>query len=196
VPETPEELYARAAGALRMPPVHEWDTFPFEGDLRVRELVPPEPAEPPRAGEGGIGCFRCAAADDRFLWTDENWRLASLPEPSGLPVIVLLEPRVHVDFPDLPDELARELGPLLLRVERAVRSVGEIGRVHIGRWGDGSEHAHVWFMARPARLPQLRTSFVAIWDDVLPPLPTQLWRDNLAAVARAMAADGGTARAA
>jgi hypothetical protein len=196
VPETPEELYARAAGSLRMPPLDEWDTFPFEGDMRVRPLLPAEPAEPPRMGEGGVDCFRCVAADDEYLWTDENWRLASLREPSGLPVIVLLEPRIHVDFPELPDELARELGPLLLRVERAVRSVGEIGRVHIGRWGDGSEHAHFWFLARPARLPQLRTSFAAIWDDVLPPLPTELWRANLAAVARAMAADGGTAHAA
>ena len=29
MPETPEQLYARAAGSLRMPPVEEWDTFPF-----------------------------------------------------------------------------------------------------------------------------------------------------------------------
>jgi len=196
VPETPEELYARAAGSLRMPPVHEWDTFPFEGDLRVRRLLPPEPAEPPRMGEGGIRCFRCDAGDDRYVWTDDTWRLAALPEPSGMPVIVLLEPRVHVDFHELPDDLARELGPLMLRVEGAVFSVGEIGRVHIGRWGDGSEHLHFWFIARPSRLPQLRTSFVAIWDDILPPLPSEVWRQNLSAVARAMAAGSGTAHVA
>ena len=60
---------------------------------------------------------------------------------------------------------------MIARVERAVRSVGEIGRVHVCRWGDGSEHLHWWFLARPARLPQLKTNLVAIWDDVLPPLP-------------------------
>jgi len=41
VPETPEELYARAVGALRMPPVEEWETFPFDGDLRTRALQAP-----------------------------------------------------------------------------------------------------------------------------------------------------------
>jgi hypothetical protein len=42
----------------------------------------------------------------------------------------------------------------------------------------------VWFMARPARIPQLAGSFAAIWDDVLPPIPDELWRENLAIVAR------------
>jgi len=79
--------------------------------------------------------------------------------------------------------LTRELGPLTQRIERAARSVGEIGRVHVCRWGDGSEHFHLWFMARPARVPQLVGSFAAIWDDILPPLPEERWRANLAAVA-------------
>jgi diadenosine tetraphosphate (Ap4A) HIT family hydrolase len=190
VPETAEELYARAAGALRMPPVEEWETFPFEGELRPRRLEPPVERERPRAGEGGVDCQRCAATDDNYLWTSERWRLWAFPEPTGLPVIVLLEPREHYADPgDLPDELAAELGVLLARVERAVRAVGEIGRVHVCRWGDGSEHLHWWFMARPARIPQLVGSFAAIWDDVLPPVPEDVWRANLAAVAEALAAE-------
>jgi hypothetical protein len=44
----------------------------------------------------------------------------------------------------------------------------------------------VWFIARPERLPQLKGSFVAIWDDILPPLPRQLWRANLDTVAAAL----------
>ena len=83
-------------------------------------------------------------------------------------------------------ELAAELGVMLARVERAVRSVGEIGRVHVCRWGDGGEHLHWWFMARPARVPQLIGSFAAIWDDVLPPLPEETWRENLALVRAAL----------
>ncbi len=102
-------------------------------------------------------------------------------------------PREHCDLGDIPPHLAAELGPLLVRIERAVDAVGEIGRVHVGRWGDGSAHLHFWFIARPARMPQLRTSFAAIWDDILPPLPDDLWRGNLAAVARALAAGGGRA---
>ncbi len=80
----------------------------------------------------------------------------------------MLEPRAHFAEPgDLPDELAAELGVLLARIERAIRSIGEIGRVHVCRWGDGGEHLHWWFMARPARTPQLIGSFAAIWDDIL-----------------------------
>ena len=93
--------------------------------------------------------------DEEYVWTDERWRLFGYPRPAGLPVIVLLEPREHYEDPgDLPDELAADLGVMLARIERAVRSVGEIGRVHVCRWGDGSAHLHWWFLARPARIPQ------------------------------------------
>jgi diadenosine tetraphosphate (Ap4A) HIT family hydrolase len=187
VPETPEELYERAKDALRMPPVEEWEAWPFEGELRPKALLPPITSEPPRHGVDGVGCWACDATDDEFVWTNERWRLSATREPTGLPVIVILHPREHYADPgDLPDEPAAELGVMIARVERAVRSVGEIGRVHVCRWGDGSEHLHWWFVARPARLPQLTTSLVAIWDDVLPPLPDELWRDNLAQVKAAL----------
>jgi len=193
VGESAEEIYRRVQeaagpdGRLAMPPVHEWDTFPFDGEIRVRSLEPPVAEEPPRHGVGGIGCGRCQRGDATALWHDENWRVVPTDRPHGLPVIVMLETRAHLDLPDLSDEMAAELGRLVVRVERAVRSVGEIGRVHVCRWGDGSEHFHVWFMARPARLPQLIGSFAAIWDDILPPTPEDVWRANVDAVARALA---------
>ena len=189
MPETPEELYARAAGALRMPPVETWDTFPFDGELTPRALLPPVAQEEPRRGEGGVDCWRCEAPDSEFAWVTERWRLHPLAEPSGLPVVLLLEPRVHFGEPgDLPDELAAELGLMIARIERAIRSIGEIGRVHVCRWGDGGEHLHWWFMARPARLPQLIGSFAAIWDDILPPTPEDVWRANVDAVVAALEA--------
>lgn len=184
MPETPEELHERVAGSLRMPSVVEWETWPFEGEMRPRPLAPPVSAEPPRAGEGGDGCTSCLATDDDYLWTNENWRLVA-PTPNGLPVVVVLESRAHFAEPgDLPDELASELGVVIARIERAVRSVGEIGRVHVCRWGDGGEHLHWWFMGRPARIPQLLGSFAAIWDDILPPTPQDVWDENLAHVVR------------
>jgi diadenosine tetraphosphate (Ap4A) HIT family hydrolase len=180
-------MYARVANALRMPPVEEWETFPFEGDLRPRALQPPVEREQPRAGEGGVDCLECSRPDDSYLWTNERWRVHGLETPTGLPVIVMLKPREHFgELGDLPDDLAAELGILLGRIERAVRSVGEIGRVHVCKWGDGGEHLHWWFMARPARVPQLIGSFAAIWDDILPPVPEEVWRENLAAVAAAL----------
>ena len=81
MPETPEELYARAAGALRMPPVQDWETFPFDGEMRPRALQPPVAEEQPRHGEGGVDCFACAKTDDDYIWTNERWR----PRRSGRP---------------------------------------------------------------------------------------------------------------
>ena len=127
MPETPEEFWERAKGALRTPPVEEWDSWPFDGVITPR----------------------------------------------------ILEPRRHVDFPDLDAELASELGPMLLRVYAAVAGVPGVGNVHIGRFGEGSEHCHIWFFGRPARMTQLRSSFAAIWDDVLPPTPEDVWHANL-----------------
>jgi diadenosine tetraphosphate (Ap4A) HIT family hydrolase len=191
MPETPEQLHARVAEALRAPPVHEWDTWPFEGEIRPKRLAPLTP-EPAIEGQDGVGCRACAKPDSEYLWADEGWRLTSLGEPSGLPVIVLLEPREHFASPaDLPPELAREQGVMLGRVERAVLAVGGIARVHIGRWGEGAEHLHWWFIARPAGFGQLRSSMAEIWDEVLPPTPRAVWQGNLERVVAALQADGG-----
>ena len=95
-----------------------------------------------------------------------------------------LEPKEHYDIETLPAERAAEMGPLMQQIERAMRSVGDIGRVHIGRWGEGSEHLHWWFMGRPARMRQLSDSFAAIWDDILPPVPEEIWQQNVEVVRR------------
>jgi diadenosine tetraphosphate (Ap4A) HIT family hydrolase len=182
MPETPEEFHARVAGSLRMPPVEEWETFPFDGELRPRTLRPPVEQEEPRRGAGGKGCRGCSDRDEEFIWTNERWRLRGIG-PTGLPVVLILEPRDHYADPgELPEHLAQDLGVMLGRIESAVRSVDGIGRVHVCRWGDGSEHLHWWFIARPARIPQLVGSFAAIWDDILPPVPEEIWRDNLDSV--------------
>jgi diadenosine tetraphosphate (Ap4A) HIT family hydrolase len=187
VPETPEELHARAAGALRLPPLESWESWPFDGELRPKPLTPPADRERTRHGEGGVDCRTCKAPDDDFAWTSERWRLRPIDPPNGLPVVLLLEPRKHIAEPgDLPDELAAELGVLIARIERAVRSIGEIGCVHVCRWGEGGEHLHWWFMARPARFPQMASSFAAIWDDVLPPTPRDVWDANIVAVVAAL----------
>jgi diadenosine tetraphosphate (Ap4A) HIT family hydrolase len=189
VPETPEELYERAKDFLRTPPVDEWETWPFAGKLPPRPLQPPVERERPRHGEDGADCRACSSGDDDYFWTNERWRLHAIDPPSGLPVVVLLEPRDHYDAPgDLPDDLAGELGVMLARVERAVRTVPHLERVHVCRWGDGSAHLHWWFMARPARFPQLAGNFAAIWDDILPPVPAEVARENVELVRRAMAA--------
>jgi hypothetical protein len=177
VPEAADDLHARALaaadsdGRLPMPPVADWETFPFEGDIRVRPFRPPED-EQPRLGEDPSDCWRCRHGDADAIRSDARWLVTPLERPSGLPVVVILQPRAHCDLGDLPAELAAELGPLLVRVERAVDAVGRSG-------------ASTWTLGRRQRAPPLlahgeaRTraavagSFAAIWDDIVPPLPEE-----------------------
>jgi hypothetical protein len=57
-------------------------------------------------------------------------------------------------------------------------SIAGIERVHICRWGEGTEHLHWWFLARPSRMLQLASSFAEIWDEMLPPTPDDVWQAN------------------
>ncbi|MFF3019600.1 hypothetical protein [Streptomyces sp. NPDC057939] len=169
-----------------------WETFPFEGELRVKPLHRPVLPEPPRDGEAGReDCGPCGLPDSDFLWTDEHWRLAW--HDGGLPAIVKLLPRDHHDLLDLPPGRAAELGPMLQRVERAVLGLGGIARVHVSRYGDGGAHLHMFLFARPEGMLQLRGSNLALWDDLLPRLPDAVAADTAHRIARAMALDGGTA---
>jgi hypothetical protein len=61
----------------------------------------------------------------------------------------------------------------------------------VNRWGDGAAHLHVWFLARPYGRLQLQGTFLALWDDILPPIPEDRWRENLALVAAWLAEFGG-----
>jgi diadenosine tetraphosphate (Ap4A) HIT family hydrolase len=185
VPEHSHDLRAPATGGLRTPPVEEWDSWPFAGGVTPKTLREPEP-EPDRDGEGTRPCTACAKGDDDYIWTDEHWRLKALP-PSGLPIVLILEPRAHLDSPrDLPDAMLAEMGVLLARVERAVLAIEGIERVHILRYGEGSAHLHWWFMARPTGLRQTASGFAMIWDDVLPPTPAHIHHANIATVSAAM----------
>jgi diadenosine tetraphosphate (Ap4A) HIT family hydrolase len=185
MPEHARDPRRPDTGGLRVPPVEEWDSWPFAGRVTPKTLRAAEP-EPERDGEGARPCTACGTGDDDYIWTDERWRLRSFP-PSGLPVVLILEPRAHFDGPrDLPEEMLAEMGIMLARVERAVLAVEGVERVHILRYGEGSAHLHWWFMARQTGLRQTASGFAMIWDDVLPPTPEDVHRGNLVTVVAAM----------
>jgi hypothetical protein len=114
-----------------------------------------------------------------------------MDRPTGLPAVVILEPRSHLDLGDLPNLLAAELGVMTVRLERAIRSLDGVARVHVNRWGDGLAHLHVWFMARPYGHLQLRGTFLPLWDDILPAISEERWRENLALIAAWLGEFGG-----
>lgn len=184
--------YALPVPETSLPSFVEWPSFPFEGKLRVKDLEDPVAVEPPRMGEDKGDCAKCQAPDSAYIWVNENWRVRSMDRPSGLPMVLILESRSHLDLGDLPNMLAAELGVMTVRLERAVRSLDGVARVHVNRWGDGSAHLHLWFMARPYGRLQLRGTFLTLWDEILPPIPESVWRENLALVAAWLAEFGGT----
>jgi hypothetical protein len=178
-----------------LPDFTRWPSFPFEGDMRVKKLTPPVDVEPPRSGEDAGECVACNTPDDAYIWVSERWRVRALDRPTGLPLVQFLVCRSHQDLGDLPNLLAAELGVMTVRLERAIRSLDGVARVHVNRWGDGSAHLHMWFLARPYGRLQLRGTFLSLWDDILPVIPEQQWRENLALVAAWLAEFGGSANA-
>jgi hypothetical protein len=176
-----------------LPDFTRWPSFPFEGDMRVKPLAAPVEVEPPRSGEDAADCVACNTPDDAYIWVSERWRVRAMDRPTGLPMVLILECRSHLDLGDLPNLLAAELGVMTVRLERAIRSLDGVARVHVNRWGDGSAHLHLWFLARPYGRLQLRGTFLSLWDDILPVIPEPQWRENLALVAAWLAEFGGQA---
>jgi diadenosine tetraphosphate (Ap4A) HIT family hydrolase len=163
--------------------------------MRVKELADPVEQEPPRSGEDANDCISCNTPDEAYIWVSERWRVRAMDRPTGLPIVLILECRSHLDLGDLPNLLAAELGVMTVRLERAVRSLDGVARVHVNRWGDGAAHLHMWFLARPYGRLQLRGTFLSLWDDILPVIPEWQWRENLALVAAWLAEFGGTSLA-
>lgn len=178
---------ARAAygpdGRPALPKTAHWPIFPFAVDgLLGRPLEDPVVPEPPRRDERADECHSCRAPDDEYLWTDDRWRVSMPAEPPAVPVLTL-HPRQHLDLADLTDEQGAGLGVLLVRAERALRSVGGVGRVQVYKWGDGGAHLHVVLIARPEGMMQLRGMYLSTWMHMLPPLPAEQWQAIRAHVA-------------
>jgi diadenosine tetraphosphate (Ap4A) HIT family hydrolase len=203
MPETPEELYARTTasagpdGRLPAPPVTEWPSFPWDAsDGRVvpKPLAEPVEMEEPREGEVETRpCPVCTRGPEHVIWANERWTVSHRGRPTGLPVVLLLEPKDHLDYPDLNDTEAAEFGRVSARLCRVMSHLPNVGRVHVNRWGDGSEHLHVWFFARPARIPGVSGTYAVEWDAILPPVPEDVWRADLRTVATKLANYDGKA---
>ena len=56
----------------------------------------------------------------------------------------------------------------MARLERAILSRGDVGRVHLYRWGDGGSHFHAWLMPRPLGMLEASGMMLPLWEDVLP----------------------------
>jgi diadenosine tetraphosphate (Ap4A) HIT family hydrolase len=147
------------------------------------DLVVPEP--PRRGEEGGEPCFPCStASDDNLIWADDTWTLHN-PGQTSLPGSVWLASRDHFDsFADMPPDVAPTLAAVIGKVERAILATGDVGRVHLARWGEGGAHFHLWFLARPLGRLDMSGPQLMAWEDVLPPATA----DRIAEAGRRIAA--------
>ena len=210
MPETIEDYYARVMaaaddeGRLAIPTdgIPYWEIFPFEAEgLRLKQIEPLADAEEPRHGEDPEQCH-CAkphdadagSSADSEVWRDNHWRI-SVAEHSGAPLILMLSPQAHHDFTTLPKARAAEMGQIMVALGAAIEDLPSVARVHVSKWGDGGAHAHIFFFARPIRMPQLRGTMLAVWDDFLPPVPGEVRDANASAVIQQLVRTyGGRAR--
>jgi diadenosine tetraphosphate (Ap4A) HIT family hydrolase len=171
-------------------------TLPYAEPLVPLEPQPRVVPEPLRVGEpGGAPCTMCGwladfeqSEHEKPIWYDDNWALCRAVGVT-IPGVVWLASRAHHDsFADLPDTLAESYGPVVARIERAILGLGDIARVHVYRWGDGSAHFHVWFFPRPLGMLEAKREMLALWANVLPEAPKEAVADAEAKIAAALAA--------
>jgi hypothetical protein len=200
--ESAQDLYARIVadlgpdGRLPMTPAQTWDVFPWEvvdGAMVPKVLAPPLEADAPRSGEpGGNACSACASDGHDHLWENDTWALRPMAR-AGLPLVLMLETKEHLDYTDLSDDQASELGRLSLWITRITESLDGIGRTHVMKIGDGASHLHMWFVSRHAGFSGILGSFAIEFDDMLPQTPEETWLADQRTVARKLAQHDGRA---
>lgn len=161
--------------------------------VALTPLAPMLVPEAPRAGELDVSqCGHCKPSEFT-IWRDDLWHVNAGFEPMRIPFIGGLAPNSHCRLEDAPLDVLTTLGPLLQRLSEAVKTIPGVARTHFARWGDGSEHFHLWALARPAGMMQGRGPMLAFWNDVLPTMPDDLAAEHLRIVANSLAAGGGEA---
>ena len=161
--------------------------------VTLKPLEPMLVPEAPRAGELDTSeCGHCRRSEFT-IWRDDVWHVNAGFEPMRIPFIGGLAPNAHCRLEDAPLEVLSALVPLMQRLSVAVKSIPGVARTHFSRWGDGSEHFHLWALARPAGMMQGRGAMLAFWNDVLPAMPEAMATEHLRIVAESLASGGGEA---
>lgn len=172
-----------------------------EGALPLKQLSPPVLPEPLLAGAGGVDCSLCAEPDEWVVHQDDLWRVRALHGDVTLPGTAMLGTVRHANgLADLTAQEAAAFGVMCQRITQALLARpagapgygdGRVGRVHVHHWGDGAEHAHVWFFPRPLGHLDLRGSYLVEWEELLPAAPEEQLRaaaDDLRARLAALSA--------
>lgn len=97
-----------------------------------------------------------------WIYSDVRWLVRHGPASStiagGLQIISV---RHFVEFAEMTDEEAGSFGPLLVRLDGALRATTDAERVHLVSTRDRVAHFHAWLYPRPASHPLRGTDFLA-----------------------------------
>jgi diadenosine tetraphosphate (Ap4A) HIT family hydrolase len=110
-------------------------------------------------------CPYCDPVDEPaggWIYRDDRWLVRHGPANNtaagGLQIISV---RHFIDFADMTNEEADSFGPLLQRLDIAVRASADAERVHMVSTRDRVEHFHAWLYPRSASQPLRGTAFLA-----------------------------------
>ncbi len=160
--------------------------------VTLKPLEPMLVPEEPRAGVlDPAECAHCKPSE-HTIWSDDLWHVNAGFAPMSIPYVGGLAPNRHCTLDTAPLDVLATLGVLMQRINIAVKQIPGVARTHFARWGDGSEHFHMWALARPEGMMQGRGPMLAFWDDALPDMPSDMQDMHLRIVAEALAAGGGT----
>lgn len=115
----------------------------------------------------------------------------SLIADTGLPIMVSLGPKQHMDLATMPADWAGEFGRLIATISAAIEDLPSVGRAQVARYGDGGAHLHLWLFGRPARMLQLRGSPLLDWEENLPRVPLEVLQANARPIGTALVASYG-----
>jgi hypothetical protein len=156
MPESAEEVYARVVALLPS----------YDG------------AEHARSTADGADCFSCGGEGGAVrVWENDRWKLSRAPQAPGMPLVLGLASRKHLDYADMDDAMAAEYGRISVWLCRIISRLRDVGRVHVCRWGDESGHLQVWFVARATQAP----------------VPEDIWLEDVSRVATKLANHDGRA---
>jgi diadenosine tetraphosphate (Ap4A) HIT family hydrolase len=174
------------------PLVDDW-LFGFDGDIAMKPLEPMLAPEQPRSGEYDASeCYHCGPGTEQAIWRDDLWHVGADTD-TGLPIVAGLAPNGHVRLDEMDGPLLASFGPIVQRLAAAIQNLDGVARTHFSRWGDGSAHFHMHFLARPLGMMQGRGPMLAFWDDVLPRTRPDVLSDHFRQVAHSLASQGGEA---
>jgi diadenosine tetraphosphate (Ap4A) HIT family hydrolase len=96
-----------------------------------------------------------------WICRDAHWLVSPGPPDTSMPGALKITSRRHfTDFGGMTGPEAASFGPLLTRLDTAMRDATGAERVHMVSTRDRVQHFHAWLYPRPASSPLRGTEFL------------------------------------